>query len=69
MAEPYQIICAGACQLTVYHDLMLPPLQLTVEDGGKIALAILAVWVVGWAVRMVIRALAAGSPGRDVDND
>ena len=65
MAEPYQIICAGACQLTVYHDLMLPPLQLSLEDGGKIAAAIIGVWVVGWAVRMIIRAMNTSPPGRD----
>lgn len=51
------IDCAGACTVTVVHELVLPPLQLTEEQGGQIAGAILAVWVVGFGFRLVIRAL------------
>ncbi|MNL60437.1 hypothetical protein D3C87_1842470 [compost metagenome] len=57
MADPTVIDCASACTVTVVHELSLPPLQLTLEEGAQIALAISAVWVVGWAVRMVLRTL------------
>lgn len=61
MAEPQQIIqCDGSCTVTVVHELSLPPLQLTAEEGAQIALAIGAVWIVGWAIRMVIRVLQSG---------
>lgn len=57
MAEPTVIECAGACTVTVVHELSLPPLQLSLEDGGAIAGAVLAVWAVGWGVRVVIQTL------------
>ena len=68
MADPTFIDCAAACTVTVVHELSLPPLQLSLEDGGQIAVAILGVWVVGWAVRMVIRAMnGADKPVEDGD--
>lgn len=57
MADPTVIECATACTVTVVHELSLPPLQLDTADGAAIAGAVLAVWVVGWAFRMLIRAL------------
>lgn len=57
MADPTVIDCASACTVTVVHELSLPPLQLSAEEGAQIALAIGAVWVVGWAIRMVLRTL------------
>lgn len=57
MADPVVIDCASACTVTVVHELSLPPLQLSVDEGALIAGAVLAVWVVGWAIRMLIRAL------------
>lgn len=58
MADPTVIDCASACTVTVVHELSLPPLQLTLEEGAQIALAISAVWVIGWAVRMVLKTLS-----------
>lgn len=59
--DPQQVIqCDGQCTVTVVHELSLPPLQLTAEEGAQIALAIGAVWIVGWAVRMLIRVLNSG---------
>ena len=55
------IECATACTVTVVHDLSLPPLQLDAEDGSLIAGAVLAVWAIGWAARMLIRALNVDS--------
>ena len=57
MAEPTQINCGSACTVTLVHELSLPPFQLSPAEGAQIAGAILAVWVVGWAGRMVVRAL------------
>ena len=55
--EPTTIDCSSACTVTVVHELSLAPLQLTPEDGGLIAVAIVTVWAVGFAFRMLIRAL------------
>jgi hypothetical protein len=55
------IECSAACTVTVVHDLVLPPLQLDTEDGALIAGAVLAVWAVGWAGRMLIRTLSIDS--------
>lgn len=61
MADPQTIIdCAGACTVTVIHELSLPPLQLSSEEGALIAGAVLAVWAVGWAFRMLIKTLSSG---------
>ena len=58
--------CTGNCTATftvaaqtVTHviDVQLPVLSLTTEQGGLIAGAILAVWVVGFGIRAVIRTL------------
>lgn len=57
MAETSQINCSSACTVTVVHELSLPPLQLTTEEGAQIAGAILAVWVVGFGARLLVRAL------------
>ena len=57
MADPTVIECPSACTVTVVHEFSLPPLQLDTADGAAIAGAVLAVWAVGWAFRMLIRAL------------
>jgi hypothetical protein len=62
MADPTTITCGTACTVTVVHELVLAPLQLGVEEGGAIAVAVLAVWAVGWAFRWLIRTLASADP-------
>lgn len=57
MADPTVIECATACTVTIVHELSLPPLQMTAEEGGMVAVAVIAVMAVGWAFRMAIRAL------------
>lgn len=57
MADPVVIECPTACTVTVVHDLALPPLQLTLEEGGKVAAAVLLVWATAYAIRMAIRTL------------
>lgn len=55
--EPVTVTCGSACTVTHVVSIDMPPLQLTPEEGGVIAGAILAVWVVGWAFRLVIQHL------------
>lgn len=57
MAEPQIIECPTACTVTVVHELSLPPLQLDAAEGAAIASAVLAIWAIGWAFRMLIQTL------------
>lgn len=56
MADPVTVTCGAACTVTVVHELSLPPLQLTLEEGGLITLAIVSIWAIGFAFRSFIRA-------------
>lgn len=51
MADPTVIECATACTVTVVHQLSIPSLSFTLEEGAQIAIAIVAVWAVGLAFR------------------
>lgn len=57
MAEPIIIDCSTACTVTVVHELSLPPFQLDTAEGAIISGAILGIWAIGWAIRMVIKTL------------
>lgn len=57
MADPVVIECPTACTVTVVHELSLPPLQLSADEGAAIAGAILAIWAVGWGFRAFIQTL------------
>lgn len=57
MADPIVINCGSACTVTVVHELSLPPLQLDAAEGAAIAGAVLAIWAIGWAFRMLIQTL------------
>jgi len=57
MADPVVIECPTVCTVTVVHELSLPPLQLSAEEGAAIAGAILAIWAVGWGFRALIQTL------------
>lgn len=57
MPDPTVIDCATACTVTVIHELSLPPLQLTTEEGALIASAILAIWGLAWGIRVLIQTL------------
>lgn len=67
MANPTVIDCAGACTVTVVHELSLPPLQLTAAEGAVIASAILAIWAMGWGFRVLIQTLkhTDGNPNQE----
>lgn len=55
MADPLIINCSSACTVTV--ELSLPPFQLDTAEGAVISGAILGIWAIGWAIRMVIKTL------------
>lgn len=57
MADPVVIECTTACTVTVVHELSLPPLQLSADEGAVIASAILAIWAIGWGFRAIIQTL------------
>lgn len=57
MSDSQVIVCEQACTLTVQHELALPVLDLSTSDAALISGAVLLVWVVGWAFRVLIRAL------------
>lgn len=57
MADPFVIECTTACTVTVVHELSLPPLQLSADEGAVIASAILAIWAIGWGFRALIQTL------------
>ena len=57
MADPVVIECTTACTVTVVHELSLPPLQLSADEGAVIASAILAIWAIGWGFRVLIHTL------------
>lgn len=57
MADPVVIECTTACTVTVVHELSLPPLQLSADEGAVIASAILAIWAIGWGFRALIQTL------------
>lgn len=51
------IQCTSTCTVTVQHEITLPLLNITLEEGAAISSAILLVWAVGWAFRTLIRTL------------
>jgi len=68
MADPTVIECASACAVTVVHELSLPPLQLTPEEGAQIAVAVLVVWAVGWGVRQLTRLIQTSGPSTEKED-
>lgn len=67
MADPVVIDCSTPCTVTVVHELSLPPFQLDLAEGGAIAAAVIGVWVLGWAIRLVIRSMNAGDAAGQED--
>lgn len=56
MAGDVYVTCSvSPCQIV--HTIDLPPFQLDTADGALIAGAVLVVWALGWAFRVLIRAL------------
>ena len=68
MADPTVIDCAGACTVTVVHELAIPVLNLSPAEAGNIGLAILGVWAVAFAFRTLIRTLNIDEKGESDDS-
>lgn len=56
MAEQ-TIQCTTACTVTVVHEINLPVLSLSLEEGAAISSAVLLVWAVGLGFRVLIQTL------------
>ncbi|MFI8616128.1 hypothetical protein ACIGHN_11525 [Acidovorax sp. NPDC077693] len=55
---PEQTIqCASACTVTLQVEVTTPLLNLTAEQGGELAIAVIAVWSVGLLFRELYRAI------------
>lgn len=63
------ISCGSACTVTVKHEFSAPPFQLEAGQGAQVALAVIAVWVVGWSIRMFIRAMSSGDSHPESSQD
>jgi hypothetical protein len=61
MPDPTVIECATACTVTVVHEISIPVLNLSLEEGAGIAGAVLAVWAVGYAFRAFGQAIFGGN--------
>lgn len=57
MAGEVYVTC-NVSPCVVVHQIDLPPFQLDTAEGALIAAAVVAVWAVGWAFRMLIRTLS-----------
>lgn len=68
MAEPTVIECPSSCTVTVVHEISIPPFQLDTEDASYIAVAILAVWAVGFGVRALIQAVKQSDGESSLEN-
>lgn len=55
---PEQVIqCEQACTVTVQHEITLPVLDLSPAEAAEISSAILLVWAVAWAFRVLIQSI------------
>lgn len=57
MADQWNITCS-VTPCVINHTVEIPPFQLSAEEGAIVAAAIVGVWAIGWAIRMIIRALS-----------
>lgn len=60
MSTEQTIQCASACTVTVVHELSLPVLNLTAEQGAALAGATIALWAVGYVFRVIARSISTG---------
>jgi hypothetical protein len=66
VAEPAastQVQCSTACTVTVVHELVFPPFQMTADEAKELVVPILLVWIVAWGVRMVKKAMDTADIG------
>lgn len=51
------IVCESACVVTVRHEILIPPFNLTPAEGGAIAVAMCLCFAVGFVIRSYRQAL------------
>lgn len=68
MADPVVIDCPATCTVTVQHEITLPVLNLSPAEGAAISSAILLVWAVAWAFRVLIQTIKT-SDGNQPNED
>lgn len=68
MADPVVIDCPAACTVTVQHEITLPVLNLSPAEGAAISSAVLLVWAVAWAFRVLIQTIKS-SDGNQTNED
>lgn len=68
MADPVVIDCPSTCTVTVQHEITLPVLNLSPAEGAAISSAILLVWAVAWAFRVLIQTIKS-SDGNPTNED
>lgn len=68
MADPVTVSCPSACTVTLQVEVTTPLFNLSVEEGGQIASAILAVWAVAWGIRLLVRLIQTGGPSNESES-
>lgn len=68
--EPTTITCSvSPCEVTLTHVVEVAPFNLDAAGGAAVAVAILAVWAVGFAFRALIRSVNVDQPTRSDSSD
>ena len=62
------IVCDQACTVTVQHEITTPLLDIDTAAGSQIAVAVIAVWAVGFGIRAAIQVLKS-SDGNETERD
>lgn len=57
MADPSVIHCASECTITVQHELVFPPFQLSLAEASQIGVAILLIWAIGFSARAIVQVI------------
>lgn len=65
MSSEQVIVCESACVVTVRHEFVIPPFNLTLVEGLQIATAICLCWAVGFVIRSYRHAINLSTGERD----
>lgn len=66
---PTVVACNSACTVTLSISFDFPPFNLSESDGGAIASAILVIWGVGWAFRVLTRQVKTSDGNSSTEED
>lgn len=62
-AVPTYVQCPSSCTVTVVHELVFPPFQMTNDEAIQIVAAVFFVWVVAWGIRVVKKTMDTADIG------